>query len=265
MDHQMILLEKHDKIAKVTLNRPDRLNAINVQMGVEFLAAIEELEADDQIRVIILSGAGRSFCAGDDLRGMDTPGYERRSQPDPVKQYVHGRGRFILMVHALQRFPKPVVGMLRGHVYGAGLNLALACDLRIASENVLLATPFIQRGMATGVNLLHYYVGLGVAMEMAFLGDPLDAPRAERLGLVNRVVPDDKLEEATMELASRLAEGPTRSIGLTKAAILKGWFQEVDTAYDYQAYAQVQARLTEDREEGTRAFSERRPPNFTGR
>ncbi|SVD85566.1 uncharacterized protein METZ01_LOCUS438420, partial [marine metagenome] len=117
----------------------------------------------------------------------------------------------------------------------------------------------------TGVNLLHYYVGLGVMTEMAFFGEPLDAAKMERYGIANRVVADDKLEEATMEMAAKLADGPTRSIGFTKAAIRKGWFQDVDVAYDHQGYAQQLANQTEDRAEGGKAFAEKRLPNFEGR
>ncbi len=265
MDYEMILMEKQGKIGRITLNRPDKLNAINVQMGVEFQDAMDQLEGDDDIRAVILAGAGRSFCAGDDLRGMSTIGYERRSHPDSVKQYVYGQGRFILMVQTMRRFPKPVIGMIRGHAYGGGLNLALACDLRVASENALLATPFIQRAMGTGVNQLHYYVGLGIAMEMVLLGDPIDAYRAERLGLVNRVSPDDKLEETTLELADRLASGPTKSIGYTKAAVHRGWFQDIDTSFEYQGYAQALAGFTEDRQEGGNAFAEKRKPDYMGK
>jgi 2-(1,2-epoxy-1,2-dihydrophenyl)acetyl-CoA isomerase len=265
MDYEMIVVEKLGSIGRITLNRPERLNAFNVQMGLELLDAIRDFEGDENIRVIVFGGAGRSFCAGDDLSGMATPGYERDNQTDPVKSYVFGRGRFTHVVHAIRRCPKPVVCMLRGHAYGAGLNLALACDMRVVSETALLATPFIKRAMGTGVNLLHYYVGLGVMTEMAFLGEPLDAAKMERHGIANRVVADDKLEESTMELAARLADGPTISIGLTKAAIRKGWFQDVDVAYDYQGYAQHLANQTEDRAEGGKAFSEKRLPNFVGR
>ncbi|MEE8442725.1 MAG: enoyl-CoA hydratase-related protein, partial [Dehalococcoidia bacterium] len=138
-------------------------------------------------------------------------------------------------------------------------------DIRIASETANFAIPFVKWAMATGVNQLHYHVGLGVALEMAFTGDSIDAYRAERLGLVNKVVPDDQLEEATLEYANRLAAGPTRALGLTKAAVYKGWLKDLDTTFDYQGTAQTFARMTEDWAEGRQAFLEKRAPDYKGR
>ena len=265
MDYQMIAFAVQDRVARLTLNRPDRLNALTIQMGVELLDALERCEADDEVRCVVLSGAGRSFCAGDDLRGLETPGFPHRRGPDETKQYVHGWGRWTQVVFALRRLPKPTIAMVRGHAWGGGLNLALACDLRVCAESATFCAPFVRWGMATGTNLLPYFIGLGLALEMTLLGDPIDAARAERLGLANRLVPDEQLEEATMELARRLAAGPTRALGLTKAAVYKGWWRDPEVAYDYQGYAQTLVRLTEDWAEGRQAFLEKRPPRYTGR
>ncbi len=264
-DYETILFDKIGGVGKITLNRPERLNAINVRLGHELLDALGRCEEDAQIRCIVLAGAGRSFCAGDDLRGMETPGFERPKGPDAVKDYVHGENRWTVAVQAMRRMPKPVIGSIRGHAHGGGFNLAMGTDIRVASETANFAIPFVKRGMATGVNQLHYHVGLGVVLEMAFTGEPIDAQRAQRLGLVNKVVPDDQLEEATMAFAERLADGPTRAIGLTKSAIYKGWGKDLDTAFDYQAVAQSFAGQTEDREEGRKAFLEKRNPEFKGR
>ncbi len=263
--YETILFEKTGSIGKIALNRPDRLNAINVQLGNEMLDVLSECEADEEIRCVILTGAGRSFCAGDDLRGMESPGFERARGPDPVKNYVYGVNRWTLVVHAMRRMPKPVIGSIRGHAHGGGFNLAMGTDIRVASETANFAVPFIKWAMATGVNQLHYTVPLGIALEMAFIGDPIDSARAERMGLVNKVVPDDQLEAATMEYAERLAGGPTRAIGLTKSAIYKGWGKDLDTTFDYQAIAQAFAGQGEDREEGRLAFLEKRPPNYKGK
>lgn len=265
MDYTLITYDKADSVGRITLNRPAQLNAINVQMMVELLEALEVSETDEGVRVVVLTGAGRSFCAGDDLKGMGTPGFEHRTEPDEVKQYVYGRGRWVQAVDAIRRLPKPVIGMIRGHAWGGGLNLALACDLRVVSENASFCAPFVRWGMATGCNLLPYFVGIGVAMEMALTGEALDAHRAERLGIANRVVPDEQLEEATLELANKLAAGPTRALGLTKAAVVKGWWREPDVAYDYQAYAQTLVKQTEDWAEGRQAFAAKRPPRFKGK
>ena len=246
------------------MNRPERLNAINVQLGHELLDALEQSELDSEIRCVILTGTGRSFCAGDDLRGMESPGFPRPAGPDETKNYVFGPNRWTVVVNTMRRLPKPVIGSIRGHAHGGGFNLAMGTDIRIASETASFAIPFIRWAMATGVNQLHYQVGLGITLEMAFTGDPIDASRAERLGLVNRVVPDDQLEDATLEYANRLANGPTRALGLTKAAIYKGWGKDLDTAFEYQGTAQAFAGLTEDREEGRKAFLEKRAPNYKG-
>ena len=252
-------------MGRITLNRPERLNAINSQMGQELLDALERCELEGEIRCVILTGAGRSFCAGDDMRATESPDFPRRAGPDHAKNYVFGPNRWTVVVNTMRRLPKPVIGSIRGHAHGGGFNLAMGTDIRIASTTVDFATPFIKWAMATGVNQLHYHVGLGIALEMALTGDSVLADRAERLGLVNRVVPDDQLEETTLEFANRLAYGPTRALGLTKAAIYKGWWKDLDTALDYQGTAQAFALLTEDREEGRKAFLEKRPPNYEGR
>ena len=263
-EYGTIRYEKIDKIGKITLNRPERLNAINIQLGHEVLAALEECELDGDVRAVIFTGTGRSFCAGDDLRGMETPEFPRRAGPDASKNYVYGPNRWTLAVHAMRRMPKPVIGSIRGHAHGGGFNLAMGTDIRIASETANFAIPFIKWAMATGVNQLHYQIGLGLALEMAFTGDSIDAYRAERLGLVNKVVPDGDLEDATMEFATRLANGPTRSIGISKGAIYRGWFRDLDTTLEYQGIAQTFAGQTEDRAEGQKAFVEKRPPNYSG-
>lgn len=264
-DYGTILFEKTDGVGKISLNRPERLNAINMQLGHEVLDALERCELDGEIRAIIFTGVGRSFCAGDDMKGMETPEFPRRASPDEVKNYAYGPNRWTLAVHAMRRLPKPVIGSIRGHAHGGGFNLAMGTDIRVASETANFAIPFIKWAMSTGVNQLHYQVGLGLALEMAFTGDSIDAYRAERLGLVNRVVPDDQLEEATMEFATRLARGPTKSIGYTKAAIYRGWFKSLDETFEYQGTAQTLARQTEDREEGGKAFAEKRRPEYMGR
>jgi 2-(1,2-epoxy-1,2-dihydrophenyl)acetyl-CoA isomerase len=169
------------------------------------------------------------------------------------------------MVASMQRCPKPVIGMIRGHAYGAGINLALGCDLRVCSEDATFCTPFVLRGQATGCNLLHYYTGLGVAMRMALLGEPMNAQEALQWGIAYKVVPGDKLEETTLDLARRMAALPTRSLGLSKSAIFKGWFKDAMVAYEHQGVAQDFNHHTEDLEEGRRAFIERRPPQFKGK
>ncbi|MQG85042.1 MAG: enoyl-CoA hydratase/isomerase family protein [SAR202 cluster bacterium] len=262
--YNTITLEKSESIATITLNRPERLNAINIELGYEFLDALNDCEMDDDVRCIILTGTGRSFCAGDDLKGMENDKFPRETGPDEVKHYTFGANRWTLVVNAMRRLAKPIIGSLRGHAHGGGFNLAMGTDIRIASNTLDMAIPFIKWAQATGANQLHYHIGIGLTLELAFTGDSINAERAERLGLINKIVPDDKLEEETLAFAKRLANGPTRSIGLTKSAIYKGWNKDLDTAFDYQGIAQVFARQSEDHAEGRLAFSEKRKPEFKG-
>jgi 2-(1,2-epoxy-1,2-dihydrophenyl)acetyl-CoA isomerase len=265
MEFRYILTQHHDGITRVTLNRPERLNALNVRIGVELLQALDECDRDPAVRVVVLTGAGRAFCAGDDLRGMTEPGEPERKYRDPVQQYVQGEGRWPLVVQRMRRLSKPVLGMINGHAHGAGFNLALGCDLRILADTATLCVPFVKRGMATGTNLLQQFVGIGKALEWALLAPMLSAQEAERWGLANRVVPLAQLEEATMEWAQLLAQGPTQSYGFTKAAIVRGWTMPPETAYEYQGQALHYAQQTEDYAEGRQAFLDKRAPHFQGR
>lgn len=265
MDYRYLLIEHQEGITRLTLNRPDRLNALNIRIGMELLQAIEDCDYDDAVRAVVLTGAGRAFCAGDDLKGMTEPGEPARVYRDPIKQYVAGDGRWPLIVARLRALSKPVIAMINGHAHGAGFNLALGCDLRVMADSATLSIPFVKRGIATGTSLLQQYVGIGKAMEWALRAPMLQAHEAERWGLVNRVVPPEELEEATMEWAEELAQGPTRIYGLTKSAIIHGWEKAPEIAYEYQGQALHYGRQTEDSAEGRRAFLEKRPTQFKGR
>jgi 2-(1,2-epoxy-1,2-dihydrophenyl)acetyl-CoA isomerase len=265
MNFRYLLVQQDEGICRLALNRPERLNALNVRVGVELLQALDDCDRDDEVRVVILTGAGRAFCAGDDLRGMTEPGEPDRRYRDPVKQYVKGEGRWPLIVAKMRALSKPVIGMINGHAHGAGFNLALGCDLRVMADTATLCIPFVKRGIATGTSLLQQFVGIGKAMEWALLAPQLSAQEAERWGLVNRVVPLAQLEEATLGLARELAQGPTLIYGYTKSAVVHGWEAPPETAYEYQGQALYYAQQTEDFTEGRRAFLEKRPPRFRGR
>jgi 2-(1,2-epoxy-1,2-dihydrophenyl)acetyl-CoA isomerase len=251
----------------LVLNRPERLNALNLRLGRELLSALDAVDVDPGVRAVVLTGAGRAFCAGDDLRGMVGPGEpDPPLRPDPVEQYVRGEGRWPRIVDRLRRLSKPVLAMVNGHAHGAGFNLALGCDLRLMAADATLAVPFVRRGLATGSSLLQQFVGVGKAMEWALLAPTLSAEEALRHGLVNEVHPGDELVAATADMAERLASGPTRIYGLTKAAVYRG-YEEADPqrAYEHQGLALHLARRTHDFEEGRRAFLEKRPPQWTGK
>ena len=266
MDFRYLLVQQDAGICRLTLNRPERLNALNVRIGVELLQALEDCDRNEEVRVVILTGAGRAFCAGDDLKGMNEPGEPDRRYKDPIKQYVKGEGRWPLVVAKMRALSKPVIGMINGHAHGAGFNLALGCDLRLIADTATLRIPFVQRGIATGTNLLQQFVGIGKAMEWALLAPTLSAQEAERWGLVNRIIPSAQLEEETLTLARTLADGPTLIYGYTKAAIVHGWEEAaVEAAYEHQGLALHHTFQTEDFAEGRKAFLEKRPPRFQGR
>jgi 2-(1,2-epoxy-1,2-dihydrophenyl)acetyl-CoA isomerase len=261
----LLLSETHGHICRITLNRPERLNALNFRIGVELLDALDECARDADVRTVVLTGAGRAFCAGDDLRGMSEPGEPERRFADPIKQYVQGEGRWPLIIARMRSLSKPVIAMINGHAHGAGFNLALGCDLRVMADSATLSIPFSKRGISTGTNLLQQFVGIGKAMEWALLAPTLTAQEAERWGLANRVVAPQRLEEETMELARSLAAGPTLVLAYTKSAIVNGWQQPPGIAYRLQGQAVHHSQQTDDLAEGIRAFREKRPPQFTGR
>jgi 2-(1,2-epoxy-1,2-dihydrophenyl)acetyl-CoA isomerase len=263
---QYVTFEQTGAIARITLNRPEKLNAIDYQLGGELYAAFERCEPDPSIRAIILAGAGRAFCAGDELGRDRTPDEQLSlTRRGATKHYVQGPGRWTSTVRLMRNLTQPIVARIQGYAYGAGFNLALGADFRVMARDARMATPFIKRGLATGTNLLQQYVGIGKAIEMTLLGEPVDAEEALRLGLVNEVVEPGDLDGAVERWAERLASGPTAAIGLTKHAVYRGWDHDPDEAYWHQGSAVTQGRELEDLAEGVAAFKEKRPPRFTGR
>jgi 2-(1,2-epoxy-1,2-dihydrophenyl)acetyl-CoA isomerase len=252
-----------DRVATLTLNRPDRLNALSSSIIDGLLEALPRLAANPEIAVVVLTGAGRGFCAGGDVKSM-AEGSSQMGVEDAV-QRLRGRMEVSRLLHEI---PKPTIAMVNGPAAGAGLGMALACDLRIASESARFITAFVKVGFSGdfgGSYFLSKLVGTGKARELYYTGDPLDAAQALALGIVNRVAPDSELLDATMALARRLAAGPSIALGLMKQNFNAAETGTLSELLDLEALHQIRTAKTEDHREAARAFVEKRPPVFKGR
>jgi 2-(1,2-epoxy-1,2-dihydrophenyl)acetyl-CoA isomerase len=260
------LLERmKDGVAVLTLNRPDRLNAMSRPMLDALLEALPRLAEDPEIGVVVLTGAGRGFCAGGDVKAM-AEGTELGGQTMEEKaQALRSRMETSRWLHEM---PKPTIAMMRGPAAGAGLSLAMACDLRIASDTIRLGTAFARVGYSGdfgGSYYLTQLVGTAKARELYFTADLLDAQQALGLGLVNRVVADARLEEETMALASRLARGPRVAYRYMKRNMNAAESASLEEMLDLEAWHHTRTGMTEDHREAARAFVEKREPQFKGR
>ena len=246
-------------VATITLDRPEALNSLEATLKRDLLRALRDAARDPAVRVVILTGAGRAFCAGQDLK--------ERLQPDPSPLDVEVRERFNPLVQAIRSMDKPVVAAINGVAAGAGASLAFACDLRIAAETASFVLAFGRIGLVpdSGATwLLPRLIGLGRATELLLLPDPVGAADALRIGLVNRVVPDGELSAAAGAMAAALAAAAPRSLALTKRAIRRSLEATFEESLDYEASLQGIAGRTADHAEGLAAFVEKRRPNFNG-
>jgi 2-(1,2-epoxy-1,2-dihydrophenyl)acetyl-CoA isomerase len=246
-------------VATVTLNRPDALNSLTVPMKQALLAAFRRLERDETVRAVVLTGAGRAFCAGQDLH--------ERLEPGAAPLGVEVRERYNPIIRAMRGLPKPIVGAINGVAAGAGASLAMACDIRLASDTATISLAFGRVGLVpdSGATwFLPRLVGATRAAELALLNDPVSAADAVRLGLVGRAVPAADLATEANAIAARLAAGAPKAIALTKRALNASWDRDLDAALEYEARLQDMAGRTRDHAEGLAAFMEKRPPRFTG-
>jgi 2-(1,2-epoxy-1,2-dihydrophenyl)acetyl-CoA isomerase len=245
--------EVADAIATITLDRPEALNALTIPMKTELLAALTAVARDRGVRAVVLTGAGRAFCAGQDLK--------ERLEPDAVPLAVEVRERYNPIITAMRRLDQPIVGAINGVAAGAGASLAFACDIRIAAEGASFVLAFGRIGLVpdSGATwFLPRLVGPAKAAELALLGETLSAADAERFGLVARVVPADALAAEALAIAARQA------LAQTKRALQRSWSVDLETALEEEAYRQGLAGATADHAEGLAAFVEKRPPRFTG-
>ncbi|GER81666.1 MAG: enoyl-CoA hydratase/isomerase family protein [Thermogemmatispora sp.] len=259
---QHLLVDQAEGVLTVAFNRPEVRNAVNDRMLEELAEVLEEAAADAAVRCVVLTGAGGAFGSGQDLRAFEARAAgERRGR---VSEHLQKYHRVIRCIREMQ---KPVIAAVRGVAAGASCSLALACDLRIASENARFLQAFARIGLipdAGGGFFLTRLVGLGKALELAMLADEVSGPEAERLGLVNRCVPDAEFEEATRALARRLAQGPTRAYGLIKQLLNTAVNSDLETVLRLEGELQEVAIETADHREGVAAFREKRPPRYSG-
>lgn len=257
--YETILYDIVDGVARITLNRPDQLNAFTERMHRELLDALKQADKNPEVRCVVLTGAGKAFNAGQDLA-------EVAGQTIDFGEFL--RKRYNPLILQLQKLEKPVIAAVNGVAAGAGMSLALACDIRVASEKASFTDVFVNIGLVPdsgGCYFLPRIVGIGKALELAFTGDKLSAGEAFRIGLVNKVLPAETFEADVLEYAAKLAKLPTKAIGLIKRTMYKGLHMSLQETLEYEAYAQEIAGSTEDHREGVTAFFEKRPPVFKGR
>ena len=268
MEFEQILYEKSDGVATITLNRPERMNAFTDTMIREWAQALEDARLDRDVLAVIVTGAGRGFCAGADLRG----GVSEASQTEGTVSAVSRRNWLRDGVHYVPRaaalLDKPYIAAVNGPAVGAGMDMASMADIRIAAAEARFAMTYVKVGLVPGDGGCYYLpriVGLAKAMELIWTGDFIDAQEALRIGYVSQVVPAGELLPAARALAERIAKGPAVAIQLAKRLVYRGLTQDVNEALESAGQAMAIVQSTEDAREGPRAFAEKREPQFRGR
>jgi 2-(1,2-epoxy-1,2-dihydrophenyl)acetyl-CoA isomerase len=265
VEYEEIAYEVRDGVGWLRLRRPDKLNALTTRMAEEALDALTAARDDEEVRCLVITGEGRGFCAGQDLTEF-TGGDGSGGAPLDVAEHL--RSGYNRMIAAIVELPMPVVAAVNGVAAGAGLSLALACDVRIASDAARFLQAFVKIGLVpdSGSNwLLPRVVGYAKALELSITGDQIDAAEALRIGLVNRVVPAEEFESAVTEYAERMAQAPTRAIAATKELMGQSLRLTLAETLEREAVTQADLANSPDFAEGVQAFLEKRPPIFTGR
>jgi 2-(1,2-epoxy-1,2-dihydrophenyl)acetyl-CoA isomerase len=262
MPDEPVLMTQEGGVATLTLNRPKKLNPLDEGMRAGLSQALETIARESSIRAAVITGAGRAFCGGGDIGAMME--LKTHFQSTRLRSFLEAGHE---LVQQMRRLPKPIIASLNGPAAGAGTNLALACDLRIASDRASFAQSFIKLGLHPdwgGTYFLPRFVGVGRAVEMFFLGEAVDAAEAHRLGLLSFVVPHDRLAEETRRLAERLAAAPPLPMALIKESLYARQRTELELVMRHEVESQMKCFETEDCTEGLKAFLEKREPQFRG-
>ena len=258
-----VLFRREGQVEVITLNRPQIMNCFNNDMLYALTNRFGELHQDDDCRAVVITGEGRGFCTGADLTGGGARADAHTPMGMRLTTHVYSS-----VIRGLVMMEKPVIGAINGDAAGAGCNFALACDILVASEKARFIQVFVRRGLVadmSGTFFLPRLIGLSKAKELMFSGEAVDAQRALELGLVSKVVPHESLMDEAMEMASRLAQGPTRAIGMIKRMLNRSFETDLETALEMEASLQGIAVSTPDVVEGITSFLQKRPPKFTGR
>lgn len=257
--YKFLLYRVENGVATITLNRPDVYNALNDEITFELQDVLKAVAKDDAVRVVVLTGEGKAFCSGQDLK---SGAGQKRSFLDSLHK------RYNPIIRAMRNLPKPIIGRLNGVAAGAGCSIALACDLIVASEDATLIEVFINIGLVPDSGsswFLPRLVGSAKAFELASMGTKVKAKEAEAMGLITKAVPADQLDKAVAEYTTYYAQAPTKSIGLIKKMLNKAANSSLDEMLDYEAYCQEIAGNSEDYKEGVTAFLEKRKAAFKGK
>lgn len=275
MEFRDVLYQVEEGIATITLNRPDQFNAFSLDMLKGWAYYLEKARDDEQVQVIVVTGNGKAFCAGGDVKTMNKgEGFIAGVVPEPdgPPRGLQVKNSLMKIVHrvalTLEDIDKPVICAVNGPAMGAGLDMALMCDIRIASENSVFAESYIKVGIVPGDGGAYYLprlVGLAKALEMLWFGERIDAEEALRIGLVNKVVPTEDLLKETMAYAKRLAESPTIAIRMTKRAVYSALKTDLRTALDMVSSHMAIVTESADHKEAVQGFIEKRPPKFKGK
>jgi len=263
MEGKDLILEKDGPIAILTMNRPDKMNAINAEMRELFPRALQEVQEDDNLRALIITGAGRGFCSGADVavQAARAAGQQADTSRKTLLALV---GNFIL---GFEKINKPVIAAINGIAAGVGLTMTLVCDVRIASSSARFSAIWVKRGLIAdggATLLLPLTVGLEKALELCFTGEVIDAKEAERIRLVSRVVPAEELMTRAKELAQKIAAAPPVSVELAKRVMWEKIRNQLREQLLLESYAQNICRTTQDQKEAVKAFMEKREPQFKG-